>query len=401
MINPAYELEVASGWTGDQITEQRLYRAAAQIVPGNPIPSRPEDVVSLADLEERATAGGYIRGLVRSDRCAVVVHEAELAVADPLHGWLGDQSIELAALDPGDTLGGWYQQRAERLRAICVVGTQIPWNEILTLQQAGVLVSRLPFGCSMQTSRWVDYTTQRWSLETEVRRRAWIVAPGDDLFTQRLKRFLLDPLCDVFRELGFAHELQEPPGPHEEVGLVVLLTHGDEVTGAPVIDSHTRDCVLAACAQGAIIIHLGCHGAGRTAGNRYGDLARRLGVPQLQVPFDTYAAFARDCLQAGSTAMMAHLDATWSKTFEGRAVLIDAIEAIAEGTATIGYATQMLANEANRCGRVAAERRHVGDVLASGQAWLRYLDLSGFVCLGDVAGYVRWRDDAPSALGSR
>lgn len=390
------QLEVASGWSGAEVTEHRLYEAAAALVPAV-LPARTLAALDLSHLEDLARGGGYVRGVERASRYALVVHEADLAIAKPLCANFEDRKGEVAVLGPTDTLGGWYRGREEPPRAVFVVGTAIPWSETVQLQQlAPVFVSRLPLCSASDAGWWEQRADHRWLVQAEARKRAWIVSPAHDLFTRRLAEFVVGPLRRALGALRFAPDPLRPPGDDEEVGLVVLLTHGDDLTGAPVVDAATHDRVLAACARGAIIVHLGCHGAGRVAGDRYGDLASRLDVPQPRVPRDAHATFARACLLAGAAGVIAHLDATWSKTFEDPSALIHALEGIAEGTATASFATHLLVAEANRCAAAAVDHCRAGDLAAGGRAWLRHLDLSGFVCLGDVREAPRWRDDEPA-----
>lgn len=393
MTRSAPATEVASGLPLDAVETRRLYEAAAQIFPDRAVPA-PLDPARLAshDREAMAVMGGrHVRGLGRDASSAVVTTAGERDLVGPLETWLEDREGQLVVLERPMTLDAWYREQPVEPRTVCVVGTAISWRELAALQDAGVLIARLPFRSPGQVERWARTATLRWFKDATLRKRAWIVAPADDRFTHDLAEHTVARLCRELHQLGFAGDPLAAPAEGEPVGLVLLLAHGDERTGAPVIAERAVARVLAACGDGAVIVHLGCHGAGRSAGHRYGDLPRHLGAAvSAGSATDTCSSFALDCLVAGATGFIGHLDATWSGTFEQPRALIDLVASIAEGTATCGYAVGLLANEANRRARLAMTQRLAGNVVASGEAWLRYLDLSGFVCLGDVRAYAAW-----------
>lgn len=394
------DLEVASGLGCLPVSSTRLFGLAAAMVPADkPMRRILDSPVMIEDLS--AMGPGYVEGLATAADHAMVVSPADLAVwgqreqgvIAAIQSLRDVRANQLVMLDPGETLRSWYDSRAEPPRAITVIGSAIPWSQLTELQLAGVCAARVPLGTAQEAAIWADRTADRWRREPSLRRRAWVVAPADDLFTRRLAEHALPDLRRMLEDLGFAVPLV-PPADNEPVGMIVLMTHGNEVSGAPVIPAAVGERVLRACANGGLVIHLGCHGAGSTPGKRYGDLPCLVGgAPVSAASIDACSRFAQDCLSAGACAVIGHLDVTWSRTLARRGLLAGVIERLATGTATVACAARLLADESNRRARLAIDLVAAGDLLAAGEAWLRHLDLSGFVCTGDACEFPRWDID--------
>lgn len=393
------ELEFSSGLSIGPIAEESLYDLAGALITKRAVPPAPADLA----FELGGALGPAVMGRFHGALWAMVAGagEPDASIAQKLRT-VAQRRVSPILLGAGCSVIEWWEKQQPRPRAVCVVGTQIPWRELEQLQQAGVLVGRLPFHDPERAARWAVGATARWLRKPELPRRAWIVAPANDKFTLRLANYTVCRLQRALKDLSFGDDALAMPASDDEVGLVILLVHGREAPadGDPCVAPETRARVLAAARNGAVILHLGCHGAGRTAGGRYGDLPVVLGAEQATIATrDTVSPFAMECVEAGATAVIGHLDGTWSKTLEDPEVLIQLVDGIARGSITVGVATRLLADEANR--RAATAMAHVfaasqGEAgeqwrREAGKQWLRFLDLSGFVCIGDPCAFVRWQ----------
>ncbi|HEY0987877.1 MAG TPA: hypothetical protein VGD80_12525 [Kofleriaceae bacterium] len=374
--------EIASGLAAIPIAELDLYQQMARLVPDTPWPA---PVAPTFSAEALASLGAHILGNARRSDYAMVTRS--IALHASLERWVETRSSKIVVVPDDTELAAWYRTRSNPPLAVCAAGAGFAWCDLVAVQQAGACVARLPCDSSPGAEAWRDAALERWRDPPRLPPRVWFIAPNNDAFTQRLARYIVPAAANALRECQIVCEERAASG--DDVRLVVLLSHGDP-EGAPVVPPPVLAAVLRACSQGAIVLHLGCHGAGRLAGERYGELApRSLGVGG-RAERDTCSPFARRCLDAGAPAVIAHLDATWSKTFERNSlrVLVEVIVLLATGGATAGYAALSLTRAADARARAAIEHLRANRVLEAGEAWLRYLDLSGFVCLGDVCALV-------------
>jgi hypothetical protein len=227
-------------------------------------------------------------------------------------------------------------------------------------------------------------------------RTASILAPGSDPFTEILHRRFTDRLKHALEGLGFSVRLEPVGGERtasEAPAFAFVLAHGSDPPrfGTPVdVDSKV---IARACRAGGWIVHLGCYGAGVSAGRRFGDLPERLGIDDAApARFDAVSGFAAGCLAKGARGVLAHVDSTWSSAFEGGVEpIVDFAEWIASGRGALGYACDSLAAASNRAAVSAYQLREMKSERDSGLAWMRHLDLRGFVALGDPSSSSGWK----------
>jgi hypothetical protein len=375
--------EIASGLAAGPIAERDLYTQIASLVPQLPWP---DPVTRTLDGEALALLGGHVRGDARGQEYAMVTRSA--ASHASLERWAETRSSELVVIPDNMELASWYGTRSSPPVAVCAAGTGFAWQDLVTVQKAGACVARLPCDTRHSAEAWQDAAIDRWRYPPQLPCRVWLIAPSNDAFTQRLDRYVAPVAAAGLRKCDI--DCKAPTGFDDDaVRLVVLLCHGD-ADGMPVVQPPVLAAVRRACSRGSIVLHLGCHGAGRLAGDRYGGLApSSMGIDG-RAERDTCSPFARSCLDAGAPAVIAHLDATWSKTFARNSLraLVDVIVSLATGSATAGHAALSLTQAADARAREAVEHLRANRVVEAGEAWLRYLDLSGFVCLGEVCARV-------------
>ncbi|HEY4244353.1 MAG TPA: hypothetical protein VGM88_31280 [Kofleriaceae bacterium] len=289
---------------------------------------------------------------------------------------------ELVEVAPPITPLAWWAARGDGLpRAVCLEGEGWSWHDTEALAAVGPLVARMP----AVPHPWWKTIAERTRVAPP--RRVWIVSTTDDQFTTSLQHFVLPILATLVRDADI-ELVGSQPAPRS-VGLVILLTHGDASSGAPV-GPGLRETVLAALAECAIVLHLGCFSAGRMQGERYAGLALDIPRELLSSPTDTVSAFALECLAAGAKAYLGHVDATLSDTFRDPSPLVGAVGALL-ARSSIGYAAQQL--------QLAGTRYAFSSTQLSGNQatrreaaaqWLRYLDLKGFACVGDPSTCLEW-----------
>jgi hypothetical protein len=340
---------------------------------------------------------GRVQGRIAKDEWVAVSvgDQADLirAIA-PLAKARGGETVTFASA--ADLAAYWSKERAKGLRALCLLGTGVPWLAQERLQLDGALVSRIPVddanALDAYATRLVRFEAGRPSLP----RLAVLVAPAFDEFTRILHEVFVAPLTQVLSHLNFEVVLHPPAertaGRLAEAGLIVLLTHGGDGgdAGEPVgLDDGARQAVVDACSQGAWVAHLGCNGAGTFAGGRFGKLIEQLGLDAPITPCDSVSRFAIDCVRAGARGVLAHVDSTWSNAFERADSIVTWVEWIASGEGALAWSAEDLARDAGRAAVDAFEARAAGDPEA-GLHWLRHLDLRGFVTFGDPSSFCGW-----------
>jgi hypothetical protein len=388
------ELEASSGLgISTPIARDRLYEEAARLVPAT-LSIAPPDSAEPRLPEGQVTLGGPPGGAVHGDEFAdawsLVAGRGEAPLhqgARELLAWRRSRAAVLAG-DAG--LLDWWQSRAPRPAAVCVVGTAIPWADVEALQGRGVWVGRLPFGTDSELRTWVEGAVERSCEPTPMPRRALVVAPRDDEFTRQVAGGALARLDALLRARRFERVDSTTT---ERVGLVVFMTHGSEApdAGWPTTRDDAAARALEAIGPGAVVVHLGCHGAGVSAGSRYGDLPVIVGArPLAATAADSCSRFAVQCLARGAAAVLAHVDGTWSRTLHDCEAFFHCLDWIVSGKGSVGRAIACLAEDANRRGREAYELLAAKRTARAGESWLRSLDLRGFVCLGDPSAAVTW-----------
>jgi hypothetical protein len=290
----------------------------------------------------------------------------------------------------------WELERGKGLRALCLLGTQASWLLQEELQLDGALIGRLPFD---DPGALHDYVRALASYETteKSRRIATVVAPAIDEFTARLAATFVEPVTRVLRKLGFVVAVHDgAPGRDVRVGeshLIVLLTHGadGDLAGEPIgIRAESREAIVEACRHGAFLLHLGCNGAGTFAGGRFGALVEELCLGRVPItPHDTVSPFALRCLRAGAGGILAHVDSTWSNAFADARVIEAWVEWVASGDGALAFAAEDVSRESGKAAIDAVQRHGKGDPEAS-LSWLRFIDLRGFVLLGDPSSFGQW-----------
>jgi hypothetical protein len=293
----------------------------------------------------------------------------------------------------------FWKTRPDSLRAVCIAGAGVSWATEERLRLAGAIVGRLPFPEAHAHERFARRLVDRERALEALPRKAWVLVGDPDPFTECLDAVFAGPILKRLERHGFevrlaigrqADTLAGDPTP----GIAVLLAHGMDPpdTGVPAgVPGLVREVLLSASAAGAVIVHLGCNGAGTVARGRFGDVASELG---LEVPFtetDTFDAFGAACLGAGASAVVGHVDSTWSTAFDTATPVLDFIDWVASGRGSFGHGLESLATEALRAGTEAHDLLRRQKPLDAGLAWLRHLDLRGFVLLGDPSAYCRWK----------
>jgi hypothetical protein len=175
--------------------------------------------------------------------------------------------------------------------------------------------------------------------------------------------------------------------------MVVLLTHGADgaSAGEPLGISRGRcDAIVEACRHGAYLLHLGCNGAGTFAGGRFGALVDELRLPQVPIsPCDTISPFALRCLRTGASGILAHVDSTWSNAFVDARAIEAWVDWVASGDGALAFAAEDISRESGKAAIEAVQKQGRADPEAS-LSWLRFMDLRGFVLLGDPSSCGLW-----------
>jgi hypothetical protein len=207
----------------------------------------------------------------------------------------------------------------------------------------------------------------------------WIALGASNGFT----RVLHDQLLTELETLLEVDRVTVQRTPTADAMLVVVLDHGAaEPLGVPATAGlHQR--LLESVTPGSIVVHFGCFGAGRAGGDRYVGL---LGIERRDA-VESISSFALDCLARGASAVIGHVDGTWSGTYVDPRPVAEVVRHLAAGVSA-GYATRLLTIEAQRHAACAVAMR-TNDPRRAGQHWLRHLDLSGYVCLGDPCSRLR------------
>jgi len=343
---------------------------------------------------------GPVQGHEISDHWAAIGLAEEpdlLSALKPLVSRRGGRTHCFEAAD--EIIPFWRRERDRGLRAICIVGQRIPWQTQEALQLDGALVARLPFTDPERLKRYAKLAASRERERSKLRRVAWIITPVLDGFTRALDEVFREPLAQTLsNRWGFSVLHLQEGGIHagslETPGFIVLLTHGEDPPneGAPVgLSAALQGEIQRACEAGAVVAHLGCNGAGMFARGRYSDLPERLGVDDCpRAEHDTFSAFGLDCLERGASAVLAHVDSTWSNAFERAQPVVDWTDWVCSGKGAFGHAADSILEEATRSGNKAYERLTQGREAEANAVWLRHLDLRGFVTLGDPSAYCRW-----------
>ncbi|MCC6552536.1 MAG: hypothetical protein IT372_05865 [Polyangiaceae bacterium] len=341
--------------------------------------------------------GGPVQGLEVGERWAAVGLQRGAALVAALAPLIERRQGKVALLADSRGVLEYWQQERHGLRAVCLVGTEISWRVQERLQLDGALVGRLPFADPEPLAEYAKRLVARERSRVERKRVGWIVCAEPDPFTAALEQRLGDALERGMRRRGFLVRRFRGDRIDEHIddaGVIILLTHGSDppAAGEPVgLSEEVRARIMDACRGGAVVMHLGCSGAGMLAGGRFEELPRRLGLEGCPIAdADVFSEFGCRCLAAGAGAVVAHVDSTWSIAFQHPRPIVDWIDWICSGRGAVAHAADSISAEANRAGADAFERRRMGDELGSGMAWLRHLDLKGFVVLGDPSSHFRW-----------
>jgi hypothetical protein len=300
----------------------------------------------------------------------------------------------------------WCRMAREKegVRCVLLLGTSIPWWVQETLQLEGICwVGRLPLNEPEQIAAYSRHIAEaERSKRNVLRREAWIIAPRNDGFTQILHELLSRTIQTILREEGFTLRLMPAddgalPEVESRPGLILFLTHGDAQasSGSPVIAPEVLERVYRACAGGAMVAHFGCNGAGGFPESRYADLPPQLSGYAFNFPSnasDVFSTFSQRCLLAGASSVLAHVDITWSSAFESNSPIDLWLSSVATGSGASGFAMSDIPAAAVRSARRASACLMNGDAREAGWHWLRYLDLSGFVVLGDPSFRFRWEE---------
>jgi hypothetical protein len=370
-----------------------LDRAATGLLSAGPV-TKPRLTRDHLGLMGRRTEGA-VQGRIQGPQWAAVALAAQgelLGAIAPLAELRRGEVRKVA--DDNELAAFWSRERTEGLRAICLLGTGVSWAAQEQLQQDGALVGRIPLD---DANLLRAHANQLVALETRcppATRIACIVAPAHDAFTQILAETFANPLYDTLKHLGF-EVIVEPHGTVAlaSARLIVLLTHGSDGNppGEPLgLSPSARHALMQACNHGAWILHLGCNGAGTFAGGRFGTLPRELNL--LDAPIsshDQISRFALDCILAGSRGFLGHVDSTWSNAFELPDAIVTWADWIGSGAGALAFAAEDLARDAGKAAAEAMEA-HRRSGPNAGLSWLRYLDLRGFISLGDPSASGTW-----------
>lgn len=302
----------------------------------------------------------------------------------------------LNADDDMDLIARCKTAHLNGLKAVCLVGPSVSWATHERLQRNGVIVGRVPFSAEGATEAYAIRAAARERARAPLNRVAWFIHAEADPFTLSLRYKLEAAIKSRLRVHGFdAIDLtRETRLPRQQPGLVFLFTHGADYpnAGAPrVAWGPALDAVKEACSAGAVVVHLGCNGAGTVGGGRYAMVAQQLGLRVPSTEEDTVNSYGLTCLEQGATGVVAHVDSTWSTAFATATPWVDFVDWVASGRGALGHALESMVVEAQRAGSAAFEAHMSGDPKQAGLNWLRHMDLLGFVLLGDPSAYCVWR----------
>jgi hypothetical protein len=374
--------------------------AAARLIPAARLPrtleapERPrEQRACMGPMSLSSMEGHY---LDREWTYATVSHETPLIAA---FSAVGERRFAdpITVQQPEDLTAHFLDARSQGLRAVCMLGAGFPWSVQEQLQLEGAVVGRLPFATPEDVRTYASRLVMREREAVSLPRKAWLVSAGADPFILYLLRLFVIALREAFARHGFAVTIvgsNDPAPGGEPPGFIVLLTHGSDGPdyGTPLgLSQPVRRAIGNACEAGAIVLHLGCNGAGAMGGGRFENLPAALGLNAPVSTIDTFEAFAANCLAEGASGVIAHVDSTWSAAFEHPQPVIDLVDWLASGRGTFGHAMDSIWTEALRTGARAHVALRRGDDQRAGISWLRHLDLKGFVLLGDPSAYVAWR----------
>jgi hypothetical protein len=384
----------ASGLGAARGVDREVLFLAASRLRGQQLPRRRREGVLPPSTE--ANMGEYNEGPVKgysiSDHWRAIALEQDAALMEAFAPLVKQHMSEYWVLKSEDEVIQHTREAQGSLHTICLVGRSISWAAQEQLALEVPYVGRIPFTTPEQVEAYAERISDRARDKATMSRCALIVAPAFDGFTIALDNLFTLDLERAFLRHGFRVEVSRGDTPFststsDPASIVVLLTHGEDApnTGNPVgVGPNTMSRITASCEKGAIIVHLGCNGAGQSRGRRYGTLSRRMNLERLPtVERDNFDGFATLCLARGASAVLAHVDSTWSCAFDNAQALIDWTDWLCSGEGTVGYAADSLHNAANLLGRDAFAYKQSGDKLRSGCAWLRHLDLRGFVLLGN------------------
>jgi hypothetical protein len=406
-MNPAWPETLISA-SGFGVTKPFRIERVADVAAG--ALARSEAPIRLARSKDTLEAGAAMGPMARSaiagnylgNQWACVAFPGEEGLLHSCSSLVARRAAEPVNLpDTGDLMSYFSAQRAAGLKALCIVGRRLPWRTQESLQMAGAVIGRLPLATPDSMEELSERISNRDRSQEPLPKRAWILAGPSDHFTDTLTSLFSEALSRRFRAHGFevdvaagASERSKASNTSSQLpGFVVLLTHGGDspIPGLPLgLDPNTLANIRRACASGALLLHLGCNGAGMFAGGRFEDIPEQLGLEVPKSEEDTFDTFASECLAAGSCGVIAHVDSTWSSAFSNPESVLDLVDWIASGRGSLGHAMDSIWTDALRAGVDAHNFLREGNSRSAGLSWLRHLDLKGFVLLGDPSTYLCW-----------
>ncbi len=367
------------------VDDARFVQAAAELLSADSLSPPPRD-----RQPDRASAV-LGRPQYEDVDCALVCRPAELA---SLPDAVLDRFTSKLWFEDEAQLRGWVQEQPESVfQAVCFAGQDCPWQGLALLAERGFGASRLPALTAERMLALCRIDRERAPLERPT--AIWLIAPANDGYTRAVAHGVLPRLkrevarlnrsrsrCSLHLSLPSSSADADIRSGAIVPGMVVLLAHGDD-DGRPILREAWQMRVLEECArQGAIIFHLGCHGAGRAARSPFLPLTSELDLELATSPAtDSLSPFASEILASGARAVLAHVGETWSTCFGDGTPFSNALAWMVSG-APLAHAIASLQEDANGLHGRAHVALRKGDLEAAAHAWLRCLDLKQFVLVG-------------------